>query len=239
MALCKSCSKNNIYKDDYCVFCYAQNELRKELDNIENEYAKEVAKAENLCQQNIQVIKQNTQKEIKRTHQLIQDLLSQQGKNQQSQLQYPSYPDVSITQSQSKPGQKSSYQPQTSNHSQASNHSQRPSRNNNNKAPMKANLAEFLTGSNISPNSSFNGRNSQKIDQNRANSVIKVDGTLRFVQSFEVDMGRNCVKCKEPFENNQRIYDMNCGHVYHKECLEDLIRNGSTLCVCCNHRLNK
>ena len=49
----------------------------------------------------------------------------------------------------------------------------------------------------------------------------------------------NCIICFENFKENEMILKLNCFHIFHKNCIENWLKNYSICPICKNEKINE
>ncbi len=80
-------------------------------------------------------------------------------------------------------------------------------------------------------------------NNNEMNDVI-VTTDEKSIDEFDIlkitdEMDEKCTICLEKMEINDEYYNINCKHIYHKECLRTYLLNYNHICPICRNEIGK
>ncbi len=69
--------------------------------------------------------------------------------------------------------------------------------------------------------------------------VTTDENTLNKLNIFKItkDMNENCTICMEEMNEDEEYFDINCKHIFHKNCLETYLKNYNHICPVCRNEI--
>lgn len=75
---------------------------------------------------------------------------------------------------------------------------------------------------------------------NRNDRILSELGPYKRIQKDSELLGETCVICMDNYKLNEGYRTLNCGHKFHKKCIDKWLLNGSVNCpICRKEQFNK